>query len=295
MTSENDVEVAEQIASLIESVIESLGEDISEEVLQNLLENQDLVKKMLLSNLSEVDRRLFNGIFDPDVSKRFTLTLSRTKHSDFYRNIRFTPVHEYVERIMARSELRGWGFTGKHADELRKQLTGLDHSNALSPIGVQIWRGNDLEYNWTEAVAWLIDEAKSFACENVVQPWLLRKPCFLPGSEITGDQALIAVQIDLHLWSYLDGMLWNIEKDCQSRWPSIEIPDTLALNPHIIQLMDGYNYPMWMVPGIHFQGGDTAHFGYFKNTKTLYIGTEHTSPWGDWVYESAICRVKQVN
>lgn len=159
----------------------------------------------------------------------------------------YTPVADYVGRIMARSELRGWGLTGNHADALTQQLEGLDHAGPLSPVGVRVWLGKNLEYNWTETLAWLQDEAKAQGLEY--NKYFDSMPSFYPGCEIKGKAKLTAVGLDLTLWNQHDGVVPHDERPKLPYWPSLEVPQLLCLNPELMQIMDGENFPYLMSAG----------------------------------------------
>lgn len=217
------------------------GDDPTVEQVQNILGNGDLFKQLLETDLTKVDRELFAAALRPPVPQPS-----------------YTPVADYVDRIMARNELRDWGFTAKHADALRQQLEGLDHAGPLAPVGVRIWRGRDLAYNWAESIAWLQDEVKAQGLEYY--KYFDSVPTFSPGSEIKGKHSLTAVGLDFSLWDPKDGLVPNEVRPQQPCWPSLEVPDLLCLNPQLIHIMDGENFPFLMATGLVVVSDDVPNF-----------------------------------
>jgi len=160
----------------------------------------------------------------------------------------YTPTGELVSRIMARSQLRDWGFTTKQADTLGAQLEGLNHAGPLSPVSVRIWRGRGLAYNWAESMAWLEDEVKAQGLEYC--KYFNGVPTFYEGSEIKGKPSLTAIGLDLTPWNRQDGVVPSEEWPKLKSWPSLEVPDLICLNPQIMHIMDGENFPHLMSPGL---------------------------------------------
>lgn len=199
----------------------------------------------------------------------------------------YTSVDEYVDRIMARNELRDWGFTNKHADELRRQLKGHDHADRLSPVGVRIWRGRDLAYNWAESLAWLQDEVKAQGleyCQNFDS-----EPTFYPGSEIKGKPNLTAVGLDL-MWDSKDGLVPSEVRYPRLYWQrrsllSLEVPDLLCLNPQLMHIMDGKTFPFLMAAGF-----DLLVPGFYRNEDRLDVSCY----WGGhrWRDSAVVCSRK---
>lgn len=165
----------------------------------------------------------------------------------------FTPVANYVERIMTRSAERGWGLGMKHVNELSAQLANLDHDGPLGPVSVRIWLGQTLEYNWVETMAWLNDELMGQGVEPILN--IDSVPTFRPGSEITGEASLTAVELDLSPWNAGDCIVPNRILPKLPCWPSLEVLHLLCLNPDRIHAMDDYgDCPFLLVPGLDFDG-----------------------------------------
>lgn len=180
----------------------------------------------------------------------------------------YTPVADYVDRIMARSELRGWGLTANHADGLWQQLEGINHAGPLSPVGVRIWLGKTLEHNWAETLAWLEDTAKEQGLEYY--KYFDSVPEFRPGSEIKGKASLRAVGLDLSLWNPQGGIVPNDEFPNLPSWPSLEVPQLLCLNPELMHAMDGENFPFLMSSGLVVEGFSVPSFD--RDGQKLSVG-----------------------
>jgi hypothetical protein len=221
--SEASLKQAKQVLDLLSGM--------STDEVQNLIKRGDLVKMLAQADVSRIDSDAFAALLKPPVPQPS-----------------YTAVSDYVARIMARSELRGWGFTQKHADSLSAQLEGHDHAGPLAPVGVKMWLGRDLTFNWAERIAWLKDIV---AAEGLTYyQYLDSTPTFHPGSEIKGNLSLAAAGLDLSLWHRQNGLVPNEVRAQQSCWPSLEVPDLLCLNPSLMHVMDGENFPFLMAPGL---------------------------------------------
>lgn len=227
------------------------GDDPSSDQLQQVLANGDLFKLLIdASNLKGVDRKAFAALLAPSVSQP-----------------NYTAVSDYVDIIMARSKLRGWGFTKKHADAFSIELVACDHAGPLAPTGTSMWLGRDLAYNWAERVAWLKDVAAAEGLEYYQS--FDSSPNFYPGSEVQGKLSLHAAGLDLSLWDLQNGLVPDNERPKQPRWPSLEVPDLLCLNPELLHLMDGKNFPYLMAPGLVVDSGHLPHFRRYG--RRLYV------------------------
>lgn len=154
----------------------------------------------------------------------------------------FTPISEYAELIWARSEERGWGFTRDQIEQLRAELA-VGTLNAVT-----IWRGRDLAYNWAESLAWLKDVVETAGLEYNL--YFDSTPSFYTGSELMGDEPFLAVaKLDFSHWDRKNSLVPNELRQQQPRWPSLEVPDWLALNPGYISQMDGKKIPFLMASG----------------------------------------------
>lgn len=166
----------------------------------------------------------------------------------------FTPISEYPELIWARSEERGWGFTHQQIEQLRVELT-----HATGPVGVTIWRGRDLAYNWAESLAWLQNSVEAAGLEY--HRYFDDTPSFYPGSELQGSESYLAVaKLDFSRWDLKNGLVPTEVRKQQPRWPSLEVPDWLALNPAYALQMDGEKIPFLMAPGFVVGSGHAPSF-----------------------------------
>lgn len=162
--------------------------------------------------------------------------------------IEWTPVRQYAEKILKRSDERGWGFTKSDVMDFDSKLS--IHSNSLRPIGVDIWLGKDLEINWSEAISWLSDEvsALSYDLQIYFKP---SQVSFMPNCEKKGRKSLNEVGLDLAtFWDPICGISPFKIKKTKPIWPGLEIVWLLALNPQVFINMDGLNIPYLIVPGL---------------------------------------------
>ncbi|OVE78638.1 hypothetical protein BVY00_02260 [bacterium G20] len=176
---------------------------------------------------------------------------------------RFTPVDQLVDKIMARSELRNWGFTDEHPQALREQLAGREHAGPLAPVGVTIWRGvGNLAYNWAESLAWWSDEMKVIGL-NPVDYLSELEPKLYPNRESSLRPMLQACNLDFYtFWDPKNGIVPRDVRNAHPmrKWPALEVIDFLALNPHYAAIMDGENYPFLMAAGLVVDSGRVPYF-----------------------------------
>lgn len=159
----------------------------------------------------------------------------------------YTAPSDYVSRIVARSQARDWGFSNQQLTTLERELEGLDHAGPLSPVGVRIWLGS-LEKTWQESMLWLKEETEAQGLEYC--PHFDSVPTFRPGSEIKSKPRLACVGLDLTLWNPQDGIVPKQELPKLDSWPTVEVPQLLCLNPQLMQVMDGKNFPHLIVSGL---------------------------------------------
>jgi hypothetical protein len=193
-------------------------------------------------------------------------------------SIHWTAVDEYVDRIMARSQMRGWGFTPADAKRLEDMMH--DHYGPLDPTGVSIWLGGDLRFNWDEMMAWLKDEvaALSIPLQGGFSPDRLS---FFPGSEQAGRRKLGVVDLNLgQNWYPGEGVVARYVRSSRSKWPSLEVLTLLALNPQMAAAMDGSNIPYMMIAGLVV---DKTHLPWIRcgdhHEVVVYECWEGASPW----------------
>lgn len=215
---------------------------------QNFVQAGDLLQMMSRADLARVDRQAFAALLNPPAQ------ISANP---------LTAVDEYVERIMARSELRGWGFTCEHADQLRDQLADRDHAGPLTPVGVTIWREGDLAHNWAESLAWWSDEMKAIGLKPVDYLSSL-KPKLYHNRESSLRPILSACGLDFQTFWDSEGGI--VPRDVRSahpmrKWPATEVIDFLALNPHYAALMDGESIPFLMAAGLVVDSDYVPYFG----------------------------------
>ncbi len=241
-----------------ERLLELVGElNPTTDQLQNLFGAGDLLKQMAATDLSQVDRLSFAAVLDG------TLKLP-------VPSIPWTPVKEYVERIMDRSEIRGWGLTKTQAAKLATQLATHDHAGPLTPTGVSIWLGKNLEYNRAEAIAWLEDEVKAlgFSFTDHIGSG---RTLFYPGSQVTSKRQIHAVSLDLgKFWNPTDGLIpRQVRAKDQQRWPGLEVFWLLALNPRVYVAMDGKIVPYMFAPGLVVDSDYLPRFD--RNGRECYV------------------------
>lgn len=173
-------------------------------------------------------------------------------------SIPWTPVGQYVRLIMARSELRHWGFTQDDADRLAVALK--DHRGVSNLTAVNIWLGHRLDYNWREAMLWLTDEMNKLDCG--LQTYFGKgKLSFLPGSERRGSRELNAVNLDLSDFRVVGESVGPRElRSVRKSWPGLEIAWFLALNPQALAVMDGKKAPCIFAPGLIHNAVGMPHF-----------------------------------
>ncbi len=230
------------------------GDEPTVEQVQNLLGNGDLIQRMLDADLSQVDRGAFATLLTPAAP-----------------DIPWTPVSQYVERIMARSRLRGWGFTKKQSAALAANLT--DHAGRLRPTGVTIRLGKGLEHDRAEAIAWLEDEAKAcgFAFEDYTGPG---RTSFYVGSEQSEQEdtkCLGPVGLDLETyWDPTDGVVPSEVRRLQRFWPGLEVAWLLALNPQVYVKMDGTIIPFMLASGLVVGSGSLPRF--LRDGRKAFVG-----------------------
>lgn len=182
--------------------------------------------------------------------------------------IPWTPVADYVYRIMARSQLRDWGFTQADADKL--STTMHDHHGQLMPTGVSIWLGKNLKFNWTEMTAWIEDEVKAleFTFQDYFGPSRLS---FYPGSEVTGKRKLDVVDFDLAtFWDSINGVIPGDVRSTRQKWPGLEVLQLLALNPQVCVAMDGKTIPYMFAPGLVVDSDSLPYFD--RSDREVYVG-----------------------
>lgn len=213
---------------------ETLGKPPAE-VFQYLIANGDLVKMLQDAGprLSQVDRSAFGALLTPAPA-----------------SINWTPVSEYVEKIAARSKLRGWGLTKGVIESLASSLVGKDHAGPLNPLGVQLWLGHDLAYNYDEMNCWLKDEVEARG-ENFKAYPDASQVSFLPGSELSGKRRAVAVGLDLQtFWDPTNGVIPRKVRSQRSRWPGLEVGWLLALSPQVYLAIDYKTIPGFIAPGL---------------------------------------------
>ena len=167
--------------------------------------------------------------------------------------IEWTPVKQYAERILKRSDECGWGFSKSDVINLASNLK--EHSGSLYPSSINIWLGEDIEHNWAEAINWLRDEVDSlsYSLQTYFEP---RQVSFTPNSEQSGPKCLKSIQLDLATyWDPICGISPFKIKQTKSIWPGLEIVWLLALNPQIFLDMDGLNIPYLIAPGLSIDSG----------------------------------------
>jgi hypothetical protein len=221
------------------------------EEIQNFLSNGDLVKAMIVADLSKVDRSAFATLLAPAP-----------------KSINWTPVNEYAEKIAARSKLRGWGLTKAQIDSFAATLK--DHAGPLLPTGISLWLGRNLQYNWDEAMAWLNDEVS--ARNEKFKPYFdASRLSFYPGSEQSGKRKLTAVGLDIDvLWDRTNGFSPKGTRPHRATWPGLEVAWLLALNPQVYLGIDYETIPAFWAPGLVVGSDSVPYFSH--GTDEAFIG-----------------------
>jgi len=173
-----------------------------------------------------------------------------TSQTTCCKSVALTQVGDYVDRIMKRSKLCKWGFTSKDAAKLRKRLKGYEHENPYMPIGVDIWLGRDLQYNWLQVTDWLRDEVMTSGHKLLVF-FKSSDLSFLPGCGRKSGLGLSIVKLDFKtFWNPLESLSDKKVLSNRPIWPGLEIAWFLALNPQIFTNMDGAIIPYLQAPGL---------------------------------------------
>jgi hypothetical protein len=160
----------------------------------------------------------------------------------------WTPTSELIDRIMKRSEKRGWGFTKTDADKLA--ITMHDHCGDLYPTSVKLWLGKTLKFNWYELMLWIKDEVEALGYE-FKERFSVSQLSFFPGSEMSGKKSLEIADLDLQTFlKPNDGVEVKDERPRREKWPGLEVAVMLALNPQIYIMMDGRVVPYMLVAGL---------------------------------------------
>lgn len=200
--------------------------------------------------------------------------------------ISWTPVEQYAQLIMERSDQRGWGF--QKFDALHLALKLNKHSNLLTPTSVNIWLGKDLAHNWLEAIFWIKDrvELLNYDLQLFFESSQLS---FLNGSapHKNGQIGMNVVELDLKtFWGHIDNSIpwWHTQSNNIS-WPSLEIAWLLALNPQIFIGMDGKTIPYLLASGLTIDENDIPCF--HRDGRKLCIG--HSLRGHNWQKESLVC------
>lgn len=181
-------------------------------------------------------------------------------------SIPWTPVADYAYHIMARSQLRGWGFTPDDAYKLSAKLH--DHDGPLTPTGVSIWLGKNLGYNWTEMTTWIEDEVKKlgFTFHTYFDT---NRLSFLAGSEHAGKRKLDVVDLDIAtFWDPTNGVIPGNVRSTRSKWPGLEVATLLALNPQVYVAMDGKTIPYMFAPGLVVDSDYLPRF--YRSARKVY-------------------------
>lgn len=222
------------------------------EQLQKFFGAGDLVKQMLnCPDLSKIDRSAFSAL----LFSKPNLTIP------------WTPVGDYVDRIMKRSELRGWGFT---EDDVKKLVYALhDHFGNLYPTSVSMWLGKDLKFNWSELMLWIKDEVEALGYE-FTEYFDVSRLSFFPGSEMSGKKSMDIVDLDLQtFWNPNEGIVVRDEKPRRKKWPGLEVAVMLALNPQIYIMMDGKVVPYMLAAGLVVGSDGLPHFN--RDGREVYV------------------------
>jgi hypothetical protein len=164
----------------------------------------------------------------------------------------WTPVDKYPGLIMERSEQRGWGFTQDDFHKLAIELNGNDHAGLFMPTGIDIWLGNDLIFNWKEAINWLKDSLRGIGYE--LQLYVKdNRIFFLSGSEKSGEKKLKMVNLDFAKFQakkFKEGLTSSDVVSKKLIWPGLEVVWLLALNPHICLEIGEEKFPGLLLPGL---------------------------------------------
>lgn len=163
-----------------------------------------------------------------------------------------TKVSDYHDLIVARAQLRGWELPTEQLDALKARLKNLDHAEGphpetitgpFHPIGITMWLGHDLKFNYEEAVAWLKDEAEARGLK--FEDWIMNSPgiilgkgrlygsiAFYPGSEQSGEPSISACRLDRRSFQTRAETTPQRIRDTNPsvRWPGLEVFWLACLN-----------------------------------------------------------------
>lgn len=182
----------------------------------------------------------------------------------------------YPELIWARSQQRGWGFDREQIEQLRNEL-----QTATGLVGVRVWRGRNLAYNWAESTGWLKERARGLGLEyqqsfdTVPEYYRFRGPA--------GKDPFLSVhEIDFSAWDHERGVVPNEIRKTRSYWPNLEVIDWLALNPGYLLQMDGRSTPFLMVPGF------VVNSSYVLGIRRDGLQVGIRLGWADFGWDSAV-------
>lgn len=222
---------------------DALGDPDSDQM-QYLLANSRFFKELARANFSRID-------FDAFVASLIPTLVP----------IVWSPVSEYIVKIMKWNQLRGWGLTKTQIDAFAAKL--VDHLDLLHPTGMSLWLGHDLYFNWEEVMVCLKLEVEAVG-RKFKPHFESNRLSFSPKSEQSGKRKLTVALLDLETyWKPTEdvrsiGDIREIEK----RLPGLEVAWLLALNPEVYLAIDYETVPGLLAAGLVVNSNLVPVFGH---------------------------------
>ena len=186
-------------------------------------------------------------------------------------DLQWTPKEQLRDKVWERKILRGWKLTKYQVDKFASELPTQVHP--MKPIGVNLWLGHDLKYNWKEAIIWLADSIEGLEVglefEDLINSDELS---FCPGSEQSGEPYIESAILDLDTYFGVNEKLLvsELRSAIPKRRPGLIVPNTLALNPQVYKLSGCNKCPPIIATGIEYQKNKLVCFGGVLIYKNYY-------------------------
>lgn len=195
----------------------------------------------------ELDIAILSGKRDPEVicpHLQAIIDGSALKQSA----IPWSPVCTYVQKLKARSDLRGWGLTDERL--LNLALTLQDHAGPLQPEGISLTLGKGLKYDLAEAEAWAKDNFAELGVSFTVRKSRYSMKLY-GGAELPTAPTVAPAHLDLEkFWDKKDGISVDWVREQDADLPTTEPYWLLCLNPEAWLAIDGKTMPVLRSPGV---------------------------------------------
>jgi hypothetical protein len=239
--------------------------DATREQVQNLLGNGDLLRPMLVADLSRVDRTAFAALLASPVS-----------------SIDWTPVGQYAGKLRDWNERFQLGLTDKQIDTLAAELP--DHAGPHQPTGIKLYLSKVLKSDYEVAMKILRYEVEKLGVRFTEYFAPQRLSCF-PGSEPPKSKSpsLGVAMLDIGtFWDPENGVVPREVRRQRSSWPGLEVVWLLALNPQVFLAMDGKAVPFMWAAGL-VVGAGLPYFDRGRGVAFVGDGWDDDRWYGDSV------------